>query len=181
MFAIGASDAYVDMGMSEKDAEAVAEEMCKLAAKRYVVDDDDDDEEEDTWWSRNRGWLIPAAIGTGAFLLGSNASSSEYAIPGGGHFENAGRYVWNKLRKLFGYSDDPIWKSLTEVSARPPSKPHTNLAAEFSGKFRNGGYFDHDGTPSDYAMKEYAEYIKGLPTGMRNRAEKHIESLSNQK
>lgn len=178
MFAAGAYSAYVDMGMQEKDAEAVAEEMCKLAAKRYVVDDDDDDE-GDTWWSRNRGWLLPAAIGAGTFLMGSNAASSEYAIPGGGHFENTGRYLWNKFKKLFGYTDNPIWKSLTDVGTRPVPVKRLSIAEMSQGK--PSGLFDLDGPADKEKLKTQLnthEYLSDLPRENRNRALRSLVSFT---
>ena len=118
MFAAGAYSAYVDMGMREKDAEAVAEEMCKIAARRVRYVDDDDEDKEDTWWNRNKWWVLPSAIGTGAFLLGANSASSESSRPDRGHWVNAGSYIWNKVKKLFGQSDDPMWNALTRAEER---------------------------------------------------------------
>ena len=126
MFAAGASDAYESFGMSEKDAEYVAKEMCKIAAKRYVVADDDDDEEEDTWWSRNSGWVLPSAIGAGALLLGAHSAKSPYARADRDVFSNAFAYTLEKFKRLMGRTDDPRWLNLVDASYNKPKVVSSN-------------------------------------------------------
>lgn len=103
MFAEGAKMAASEHGMSEKDAEAFAESMCKEAKKRIKVVDDDEDEDDDdengTWWGRNKGWLIPTGVGLGAFLLGSEAGKYR---PDRSPFSNAAGLMYDRIKALLG-------------------------------------------------------------------------------
>lgn len=109
MFAAGAYSAAVENGMSEKDAEAFTMEVCKQASSR--------DDEGDTWWGRNKGWLLPTLIGTGAFLIGNDAGKNGRADRNA--FQNAGSLFMKRIRALLGISSDPMFKSLTQVHPEP--------------------------------------------------------------
>ena len=119
MFGAGALSAAHDAGMAEKDAEAFVEHVCKEAASYSELSDYDD-----TWWNRNKGWALPVGIGLGAFLLGSNAARESRTDRG--HFMNAANYLLSSIRKLLGYSDDPLNKTITEAD---PEVLETNMLA----------------------------------------------------
>lgn len=114
MFAEGAKSAARENGMSEKDAEAFASSMRKEARKRLRVVEDDEDDDEGTWWSRNKSWLLPAAIGTGAFWLGSEA------MRGGRPDQNAFSNAWDLLKRKLSalFPSSPFWKSVTYADWR---------------------------------------------------------------
>ena len=139
MFGAGALSAAHDAGMAEKDAEAFVEYVCKeAAAKRVRLVEDDEDDEEDTWWNRNKGWALPTGIGLGAFLLGSNAARESRTDRG--HFMNAATYLWNSIRKLFGHSDDPLKKTLTEADPEKLLSQKQNQVKQVDPVDRNPMY-----------------------------------------
>ena len=112
MFAAGARSAARDHGMEEKDAEALAERLCKEARPRVKIVDDDEDE-GDTWWSRNKGWALPTGIGIGAFLLGADAGRGRKDRSS---WTNALGNFWDRLQALFGISNSSLVKSLTQAN-----------------------------------------------------------------
>lgn len=110
LFAAGAYSAAMEKGMSEKDAEAFAVEVCKQAAARKVRWDEDEEDEGDTWWSRNKHWALPTLVGTGAFLVGADAGrNGRYDRS---HLSNAGSLLYRRLRSLLGLPNDPWYRSL---------------------------------------------------------------------
>ena len=126
LFAAGAHSALTGSGMTEKDAEAFVEEVCKAAAARRVRWDEGEDEEEgDTWWSRNKRWALPALIGTGAFILGADAGRN--GRPDRSHLSNAGSLLWERVKALVGRPDSALWRTMTETTAHvdSPTKSRT--------------------------------------------------------
>lgn len=108
LFAAGAYSSGLSRGMTVKQAQDFAYEICKEAAskKRPKWEDEEDD---DTFWSRNKGWIIPALVGTGAFLFGSHAGQNKR--PDRGHFENAWDFLKDRAGRLLGVSDDALRSS----------------------------------------------------------------------
>lgn len=107
-FMSGAYSVAIENGMTEKDAYSFATNMCKEAARHYS----DDDNEEDTFWGRNKWWLIPTLVGTGAWWLGSD--SERHGRPDRGYLSNLGDNLKKRLRGLFGYvQDNPTWDVVT--------------------------------------------------------------------
>ena len=131
MFAEGVRSVAADRGMSEKDAEAFVSYVCKEAASGKRRYDDDDDDEEDTWWGRNKSWLIPTLVGTGAFLVGADAGRN--GRPDRSYLSNAGSLLWHRVKKLVGMTDDPLWKSISR--AQPVSLPDQSAQTSASGDF----------------------------------------------
>ena len=117
-FMSGAYGVAIENGMTEKDAYSFATNMCKEAARR---DYDDDEDEEDTFWGRNKWWLIPTLVGTGAWWLGSN--SERHGLPNRGRLSNTWDNIRRRLRGLFGLPDEdnPTWRAMTQTP-----KPHPN-------------------------------------------------------
>ena len=118
-FMAGVCGEAMSMGMTEKQAQDMAISLYKEAAKkrpRFVVQDDDDDEDddEDTLWNRNKHWLLPTLVGTGAFLLGSNAERYENR-PDRGYFENALRFLGRTSGRALGLNYDPFWTMMTKA------------------------------------------------------------------
>lgn len=129
LFAAGACQYASEMGMSEKDAEAFAEGICKEAviggSKLY------DDDEEDTFWKRNKKWLIPTIVGTLAFYAG--ADGERHGRLDRGYLSNALDQVGRRMRMLFGLSDDPILNAATKAKGyrglSPKADIQTNVAS----------------------------------------------------
>lgn len=122
LFAAGAYSSGLSHGMSVKQAEDFAYGICKEAASKRRpkwVDDEEDDDEEDTFWGRNKGWIIPALVGTGAFLFGSHAG--QHKRPDMGHFENAWDVIKDRAGRLFGMSYDALYNSMSKA---PNFKDH---------------------------------------------------------
>ena len=113
VFAAGAMSAARDHGIEEKDAEALAERLCKEARPRVRIVDDDEDE-GDTWWSRNKGWALPTGIGIGAFLLGADAGRN--GRPDRSYLSNAGSLLWERIQSLLGIPNSSLWRSLTQAN-----------------------------------------------------------------
>jgi hypothetical protein len=111
LFAAGAKSVAVENGMSEKDAEDFADRMCKDARPRRVRVVDDD-EEEGTWWDRNKAWVIPSAVGLGAFVLGADAGRGR---PDRSAWTNVGRNFIDRLKYIFGTNRGPVEKSMTDA------------------------------------------------------------------
>lgn len=105
LFAAGAYSSGLSHGMTVKQAQDFAYEICKEAAskKRLNLDDEEDD---DTFWGR---WIIPALVGTGAFLFGSHAG--QHKRPDRGHFENAWDFIKDRAGRLLRVSDDALRSS----------------------------------------------------------------------
>ena len=112
MFAAGALSAVEGTGMSEEDARNFVGHVCKEAASRGRRDDDDDDDDK-TLWDSTKGFLIPAGVGLGAFLLGANAQKE--GRPDRGYFENAGNFIWDRIKRLMGVNESELWKSFTRA------------------------------------------------------------------
>lgn len=120
MFAAGAASAARCHGMSEKDAEAFVGGIFKEAARgRYNFEDADDGEE--TFWSRNKGWLLPAIVGSLAFYAG--ADGERHGRRDRGYLSNAGNRLWDRVKVLAGYGPDPIFDAATTT---PKSKGGSN-------------------------------------------------------
>ena len=122
LFAAGAYSSGLSHGMTVKQAEDFAYGICKEAASKRRpkwVDDEEDDDEEDTFWGQNKGWIIPALVGTGAFLFGSQAGREKR--PDRGHFENAWDFIKDRAARLIGVSDDPLMNSIVHA---PDFKDH---------------------------------------------------------
>ena len=116
MFVAGACSAAMSHGMNEKDASDFAIGLYKDAAvgkRRVFREEEDDDEDEDTFWGRNKGWLLPTLVGTGAFLLGANSGRAGRVDRD--HFTNALHYMYNASRKILGLSDDPYYNMMTKA------------------------------------------------------------------
>lgn len=111
MFAAGAATAAKEHGMSEKDAEAFVGGLCKEAARGRFNFEDMDDEGDETFWSRNKGWLIPAIVGSLAFYAG--ADGERHGRLDRGYLSNTGNRIWDRLKTLFGYGYDPIYRAAT--------------------------------------------------------------------
>lgn len=106
MFAAGCASVAQQMGMPEKDAEAFVGDMCKQAARgRFAYEDEYDD--RSTFWSRNKSWLLPIIVG---------ASGERHGRKDRSYLSNAGSNIWQRVKNLFGYNADPIWKAVTEPS-----------------------------------------------------------------
>ena len=107
IFAAGAIDRALRFGMSAGEASDLAARLCKEAAPRRRMwgddDDDDDDEEEGTFWERNKGWLIPALIGGGAYWAVSDTARNKN--PGMGMLDGAGDLWGRRLKALLGVVD----------------------------------------------------------------------------
>lgn len=116
MFAAGALSAVEGTGMDEEDARNFVGQVCKEAAlksRRVVLrGNDDDDDEESTWWDDWKGVLIPTGVGLGAFLLGANAQKER---PDRGYFENAGNFIWDRVKRLMGVNESELWKAFTRA------------------------------------------------------------------
>ena len=123
LFAAGAHSALTGSGMTEKDAEAFVEGVCKAATARRVRWDEGEDEEEDTWWSRNKRWALPALIGTGAFILGADAGRN--GRPDRSHLSNAGSLLWERVKALVGIPDSALWRTVTETTPHADAKTQT--------------------------------------------------------
>lgn len=120
MFAAGAASAARGHGMPEKDSEAFVGGLFKQAARgRYNFEDVDDG--EDTFWSRNKGWLIPAIVGSMAFYAG--ADGERHGRRDRGYLSNAGNRLWDRVKVLAGYGPDPI---LDAAIATPKTKGGSN-------------------------------------------------------
>jgi len=120
MFAAGAASAAHLHGMPEKDAEAFVGGLFKEAARgRYNFEDIDDG--EDTFWSRNKGWLLPAIVGSLAFYAG--ADGERHGRRDRGYLSNAGNRLWDRVKVLAGYSPDPI---LDAAITTPKTKGGSN-------------------------------------------------------
>lgn len=119
-FAAGAYGAAREAGMGDADASALAGAVVKSAARRVRYDDDDDD---GTWWSRNKGWLLPALVGTCAFLVGADAGRN--GRPDRGHWSNADSLAMERLRKLLGVDTSQFWRSFTHADRTPPKPVET--------------------------------------------------------
>ena len=128
LFAAGVLSSFREAGGTEKDAEAFLEGCIEKTARRRHYDDEDE-----TWWSRNKKWVIPALVGTGAFLIGGDAG--KYGRRDRSLWTNAASQFWRRLQTLFGISDDPVLTSMTQA---PGWNPKTH------------GYQ----TPSEAAMTE---------------------------
>lgn len=135
LFAAGAMSAARDHGMDEKDAEALAERLCKEARPRVKIVDDDEDE-GDTWWSRNKRWALPTGIGIGAFLLGADAGRN--GRPDRSYLSNAGSLLWERVQALLGIPNSSLWRSLTQAN------PNVIINRESSGQNAS----DSAGTPA---------------------------------
>ena len=112
LFAAGVLSAFRQAGGTEKDAEAfLGCALEKTARSRHYYDEDDD--EDSTWWSRNKSWVLPTVLATGAFLIGGDAG--KYGRPDRNLWVNAGSQLWKRLKALFGFSSDPMYKSLVST------------------------------------------------------------------
>ena len=118
--AAGAASAARGHGMPEKDAEAFVGGLFKEAARgRYNFEDADD--EEETFWSRNKGWLLPAIVGSLAFYAG--ADGERHGRRDRGYLSNAGNRIWDRVKVLAGYGPDPIFNAATTT---PKAKGGSN-------------------------------------------------------
>ena len=116
LFAAGAFTAGACSGMTEKEAEELAFNVCKEAAygRRMRIVQDDEEDEDETFWDRNKWWLVPALVGTGAFLVGSN--SGQVKRPDRGHFEGAWDFIKKRMKDLLGQS------KFMEIFTKTPNK-----------------------------------------------------------
>lgn len=125
-FIAGVASVVCGNGMHEKDAEALVDGICKQAAGGYPYYIDDD-----AFWSRNKNWLIPLLVGSGAFWLGAN--SQDMSLPtyraDSGYVMNALRNVGGRLSTLFGLNETPIERMLIDKKTLESNKPKdTELA-----------------------------------------------------
>lgn len=117
MFAEGAKRAAIERGLCEKDAEALAQGLCKQARpKRRPVAEDD--EEEGSWFDDNKWWMIPAGVGLGSFLVGADAG--RHGRPDWNHFSNAGGLFMERIKALLGVPDSDLWRSVTMPESTAP-------------------------------------------------------------
>lgn len=117
MFAEGAKRAAIERGLCEKDAEALAQGLCKQARpKRRPVSEDD--EEDGSWFDDNKWWMIPAGVGLGSFLVGADAG--RHGRPDWNYFSNAGGRFLEGLKSLLGVPDSDLWRSVTRVEPTTP-------------------------------------------------------------
>jgi len=119
MFAAGAASCARMHGMSEKDAEALVDGICKEAARgRYNFEDADADNKS-TFWSRNKKWIIPAIVGSLAFYAG--ADGERHGRLDRGYISNAGHRIWDRIKTLFGYGYDPLVDSIVSAPKKKDS------------------------------------------------------------
>ncbi len=140
MFAAGALSAVEGTGMSDEDARNFVGHVCKEAeikSGRVVLRGDDD--EESTWWDDWKGVLIPAGVGLGAFLLGANANSWDGARPDRRHFENAGNFIWDRIKRLMGVNESELWKSFTQAD---PNRQQREMAELLSLEKKNPAFMN---------------------------------------
>ena len=115
MFSAGAYSAFDGAGIGGREADALA--------KRVRFDEDD----EDTWWSRNKGWVLPTAIGAGAFLIGADAGRN--GRPDRNYFSNTGSLLWERVKALLGIPNSDLWRSMTKTPATAATAPAPANAA----------------------------------------------------
>lgn len=113
LFAAGAYSSASENGLRDKAADSFVSGVCKQAAVKSARREYDDDEEDDTWWGSNKKWALPTGIGLAAFLLGGDAGRN--GRPDRSLFSNAGYLFWKRLKALLGFTDNPLWKSVTKV------------------------------------------------------------------
>ena len=124
LFVAGALSAAREKGIPDNDAMSIVRGACKEAAsKKYVVEDDDDD--EGTWWDRNKGWALPALIGSAAFWLG--ASSERNGRPDNGYVTNAFNRLMSGARSLLGIPADELYGRLTRWRKMVPAAKHDTM------------------------------------------------------
>lgn len=107
MFSAGAYSALDGSGMDAKAADAFVAHVCKEAAVGRM----DFDDQNDTWWNRNKSWVIPAALATGAFVIGGDAGRN--GRPDRNYFSNAGSLLWERVKALVGIPDNRLWDANT--------------------------------------------------------------------
>lgn len=107
MFSAGAYSVLDGNGMGKKAEDAFVEHVCKEAAVGHIDFDDSDD----TWWNRNKSWVIPAALATGAFVIGGDAGRN--GRPDRNYFSNAGSLLWERVQALLGVPDNRLWDANT--------------------------------------------------------------------
>ncbi len=111
LFAAGALSAFRQAGGTEKDAEAfLAGALEKNASRDEYYDD------EETLWDRHKGWIIPAVLASGAFLLGGEAG--KHGRPDRSLVRNAWDIAGRRLKALVGIVDDPIFDSSLDITER---------------------------------------------------------------
>ena len=120
MFSAGAYSALDGSGMGAKSADAFVAHVCKEASARRVRFDEYDDE-DDTWWSRNKRWVIPTAVGAGAFLIGADAGRN--GRPDRNYFSNAGSLLWERVKALLGVPNSDLWRSMTKTPETASAAP----------------------------------------------------------
>jgi hypothetical protein len=107
MFSAGVYSAFDGAGIGGKEADALVEHVCKEAASGRI----DFDDQNDTWWNRNKSWVIPAALATGAFVIGGDAGRN--GRPDRNYFSNAGSLLWERVKALVGIPDNRLWDANT--------------------------------------------------------------------
>lgn len=120
VFVAGAASEAIRSGMSEKEAEAFAHELCKAASMDKLAYDDDD--EEGTFWDRNKAWIIPSLVGTAAFWAG--ASGERNGRKDRSYLSNAWNNIWNRTKILLGMESDPLVRTMTDVAPIPRPRPN---------------------------------------------------------
>ena len=70
---------------------------------------DNEEEDSDSFWSRNKDWLIPALVGTGAFWLGGAAGRGR---PDRNLLQNLGHMIGSGFDIISGKPTGPVSKNL---------------------------------------------------------------------
>ena len=147
MFSAGAYTVAQGHGMTDKQAEDFALGLVKDAAglrrPRWAERDDDDDDEEDTLWDRVKGFLIPAAVGTGAYLLGSHAARWNGWRSDRGAFSNGLNYLGDKMKTILGIVSSPLRDAVTKT-------PFSDPEDEFRQIEKTERHFDGTGRAPKY-------------------------------
>lgn len=147
MFSAGAYTVAKGRGMTDKQAEDFALGLVKDAAgmrrPRWAERDDDDDDDEETLWDRVKGFLIPAAVGTGAYLLGSHAARWNGWRADRGAFSNGLNYLGDKLKTVLGIVNGPLRNAFTKT-------PFSDPEDEFRQIEKTERHFDGTGKAPKY-------------------------------
>ena len=138
LFVAGALSVASERGVKGDDAMSMVMGACKEAAsKKYVVEDDNDDD-EGTWWDRNKGWALPALIGSAAFWFGAN--SERNGRPDNGYITNAFNRLWSGAQSLLGIPQDHMygmltrWRDIAPVKAKhDPMNPKMRVGMKPDG------------------------------------------------
>ena len=114
LFAAGAYSEAMTRGMSKEAAESFAVGLCrdvKSGMAKWAEDDDDDD--NSTFWSRNKKWLLPLMVGTGAFFVG--ADTGRWGRPDRNYVSGTLDRLGDRLKMLLGIPLDPVYNAFARA------------------------------------------------------------------